>query len=237
MRLGPVIGWQAVLHVVAPVSALLASVLREDERAEPSEPGIQQLPAHRQKLSSCPFLPLDDFPTILAGATKALESSVEQARFGQFRFDPEVTSARRALHVVTPFHLGKPSPQVFDVTSIKQSVKCGDSGRASNEELNSTRVARYVRLALLGNPHLTRVRTNRARKHPFSIENCHLRTSDSASFDSPNFGYEKSMAVSRDGSEDESTVKPKRRATFRINRYGLTETSRKIRDRSPGFPA
>jgi hypothetical protein len=83
-------------------------------------------------------------------------------------FNPKVASTCGTFQVVAAFHLSEPRPQVFDLPTVEQSVESGDSGRTSDEELNPTGIASYVWFLLLRDPHLSRIRAYRARKHLLS---------------------------------------------------------------------
>jgi hypothetical protein len=55
--------------------------------------------------------------------------------------------------------------QLLNCHAVEEFLESDDPCGSSDEKLNPARVARYVRLFLLCNPHLARVCAYRARKH------------------------------------------------------------------------
>jgi hypothetical protein len=121
----------------------------------------------QQPLSS--FLPWDDLPTVLARAAESLEASVKQAGFRASGLNPKLMTARGTLQVIAAFHLDKARPKVLDLGAVKELVEGGDPSGSPDEKLYSTRIACYVRLFLLCDPHFARVGAYRARKHLLTI--------------------------------------------------------------------
>lgn len=119
------------------------------------------------------FLPRNDGLTALLRAAKAFETPIEAACLDQFSFRPEFSSALWAGQSVSAFHLLESSWQVLTLALLDHPIEFRDPGRPAKEKLYSARVARYVRLVLLGELDLTRAPAYGARKHSLSVENCH----------------------------------------------------------------
>lgn len=80
-------------------------------------------------------------------------------------------AALRTRQSVAKLHFLKAREQSGLLTLVDQAVKLCDSGRSANENLNPARIARYVRLVLLGQPDFPNARANRTRELEFC--SCH----------------------------------------------------------------
>ncbi len=77
--------------------------------------------------------------------------------------------------MVTSLHLGKLGQQIPAVNTLDEPIESVDPVRPANKKLNSTWIAGYARLVLLGHSDLAWFRADRARELRFGIR-CHVVT-------------------------------------------------------------
>jgi hypothetical protein len=111
--------------------------------------------------------------TPLLGATKPLQGAVKDAGFDLLGFNPESVPALRAREQISTVDLFKPRPDVVGFRTIDKPVEGCNSCRPSNEELNPTWVARYVRLLLFGLLDLAWIQADGTRKSAFTDASNH----------------------------------------------------------------
>lgn len=104
---------------------------------------------------------------------KALHATIEHARLNQFRLRPKLVSALWAGKTIATLHFSQPVKKTFIIGLLQESPELFDSRRPAHEDLDSTGIANQIRLVLLCDPYLPRLRTYGTREHLLAIDSYH----------------------------------------------------------------
>jgi hypothetical protein len=118
-------------------------------------------------------MPADGCSAAFLRAAESLETTVEHTCLDELGLNPETRATFLAFQVVVVFHLLQPRPEPWGIGAVYQPVEGVDALAASDEELNSARVARNVRFVLLADADLAGNSTYRAWEHLFVAQGSH----------------------------------------------------------------